>query len=137
MLSIIHPFLHSYGTRSLTLNLGLRCNFHWAFIIAGVCEHIIGADFLHHFSILVDIKHHQLSDRLTQLTIQGIITSDTSVSLSLTPREPDNTHVALLRDFPSVTLPHISDCPVKRMVTYHILTTGPPISARPRRLAPE
>ena len=43
----------TYGTRSLTLNLGLRRTFHWAFIIADVIRPILGADFLHHFSLVV------------------------------------------------------------------------------------
>ena len=61
-----------YGTRSLTLNLGLRRKFHWGFIIADVQRPIIGADFLHHFSLLVDIANHQLLDGLTNLRVQGI-----------------------------------------------------------------
>ena len=36
----------TYGTRSLTLNLGLRRTFHWIFVIANVRKPILGADFL-------------------------------------------------------------------------------------------
>ncbi len=78
-----------------------------------------------------------LRDGLTQLAIQGIITSDTSICLTTIPHEPDNEYVSLLCEFLSVTLPHIAEYPVKHSVTHHIRTTGPPISSRARRLTPE
>ena len=37
----------------------------------------------------------------------------------------------------TVTQPEVSDCPVRHTVTHHIKTTGPPVSAHARRLAPE
>ena len=49
----------TYGTLSLTLNLGLRRTFQWVFIIADVQKPIIGADFLCHFGLLVNIKQRQ------------------------------------------------------------------------------
>ena len=57
----------TYGTRSLTLNLGLRCTFRWIFIIADVSKPLLGADFLHHFGVLVDIAHGKLVDTNTHL----------------------------------------------------------------------
>ena len=71
-LSTTHPFLHS--AHGFSLNLGLRRTFCWAFIIADVRRPILGADFLHHFSLLVDVKNHQLLDSVTHLRIQGIVT---------------------------------------------------------------
>jgi cleavage and polyadenylation specificity factor subunit 1 len=135
--AVNHTPITTYGTRLLTLNLGLRRTFRWAFIVADVRTPIIGADFLHHFSLLVDIKHHKLRDGLTQLSIQGIASHDSPISHTPTPHEPENEYVAIFRDFPSITQPHVSDCPVKHVVTHHIQTTGSPTSARPRRLAPE
>ena len=52
----------TYGTRSLTLYLGLRRTFRWVFIIADVKKPILGADFLRNFGLLVDVKHNRLSD---------------------------------------------------------------------------
>ena len=127
----------TFGTRSLTLNLGLRRTFCWAFIIADVRRPILGADFLHHFSLLVDVKNHQLLDSVTHLRIQGIVTLDPPLRPTLCPRDTDDKFAAILRDFPSVTQVHITDHPVQHNVTHHIRTTGPPVSARARRLAPE
>ena len=45
----------TFGTRSLTLDLRLRRTFRWVFVIADVKNPILGADFLRHFSLLVDV----------------------------------------------------------------------------------
>ena len=47
----------TYGTRSLTLNLGLRRTLRWVFIVADVQQPILGADFLSHFNLHVDMTH--------------------------------------------------------------------------------
>ena len=39
--------------------------------------------------------------------------------------------------FPQVTRPSTGSHPIKRDITHHITTTGPPVSACPRRLSPE
>ena len=45
----------TYDMRSLSLELGLRRTFRWVFVIADVKKPILGADFLHHFNLLVDM----------------------------------------------------------------------------------
>ena len=71
-LQAVNNTIATYGNRLLTQNIGLRCAFQWVFIIADVKNPIIGADFLHTYSILVDIAHNRLVDSLTQLQVQGI-----------------------------------------------------------------
>ena len=126
--------ISTYGKSLLTLNLGLRRSFPWSFIIAKVQKPIVGADFLQHFGLLVDMRRCQLSDTATHLHIQGILTQDASPSPHVLPKGSDNPYLALLSEFPALT----AVCsPVKHDVTHHIETTGRPVSARPRRLAPE
>ena len=125
------------GKRLLTLNLGLRRSFPWSFIIAKVQKPIVGADFLQHFGLLVDMRRCQLSDTATHLHIQGILTQDASPSPHVLPKGSDNPYLALLSEFPALTAVCSPDSPVKHDVTHHIETTGRPVSARPRRLAPE
>ena len=48
--------ISTFGKRSLTLNIGLRRVFQWVFIIANVHKPMIGADFLCHFGLLVEMK---------------------------------------------------------------------------------
>ena len=127
----------TYGTRSLTLDLGLRRTFRWVFVVANVKHSILGADFLRHFSLLVDMRNHHLVDGLTQLSVQGVICSITSPSPAILPRQATSVYDKLLAEFPTITRPCIADTPTKHDVTHHISTTGPPTTARPRRLGPE
>ncbi len=47
-------------------------------------------------------------------------------------------YTSLLSKFPELTRVHnYHDNPVKHDVTYHITTSGPPVSCRARRLSPE
>ena len=49
--------ISTFGKHSLNLNLGLRRTFRWVFVIANVDIPIIEADFLHHYSLLVDMTN--------------------------------------------------------------------------------
>lgn len=62
--------IETYGFITLSLNLGLRRDFNWKFIIAGVTKPMIGADFLSHLNLLVDLKNKQLRDGTTGLNSQ-------------------------------------------------------------------
>ena len=66
----------TYCVCSCTLNIGLRRAFRWVFIVANVTRAIIGADFLHHFGLNVDIRHRTLADSTTLLHVCGL-SSDT------------------------------------------------------------
>ena len=127
----------TYGRRSLTLNIGLRRSFPWIFVVADIQKPILGADFLRHYKLLVDMKQHQLTDSATHLRVQGIFTSDTSPGPAICPKDPSNPYLELLSEFPVLTQPCSLDNPVKHDVTHHIETVGSPVFSRPRRLAPE
>ncbi|GFW31232.1 retrovirus-related Pol polyprotein from transposon 297 [Trichonephila clavipes] len=84
----------AYGMVRKELNLGLRRPFIWTFIIADVSSPVIGADFLKHFNLLIDLKKKR-------------------------PQQPFfNFQIS---------------------ITWHShhITTGPPVTARPRRLHPK
>jgi len=89
------------------------------------------------FFTLVDIAHNQLTDALTHLHVQGITTTDISPSPAVLSRQPRNEFEVLLSKFPEVVQPCTKEQPLKHNVTHHITTTGPPVSARFRRLPPE
>ena len=59
--------IRTYGQRSLTLDLGLRRSLPWIFIIADVKKPILGADFLRHYGLMVDMHKHKLTLSLKQL----------------------------------------------------------------------
>lgn len=57
--------INSYGTRTLTVDLGLNRQFNWLFLIADVTSPIIGADFLAHFNISVHLSAKIINDQTT------------------------------------------------------------------------
>jgi cleavage and polyadenylation specificity factor subunit 1 len=126
----------TYGTRSLTLNLGLRRSFPWLFTLADVNHAIIGADFLRHFNLLVDLRNRSLIDAVTHLRIHGI-TSTLPVLSPVYAALPPTPFTKILQEYPDITRPTTKQPAVNHNVAHHIVTRGPPCSARPRRLPPE
>lgn len=63
--------IRTYGKKILAINFGLRRQFDWQFVIADVTRPIIGADFLSHYGLLVDLKNKRLIDEVTKLDIAG------------------------------------------------------------------
>ncbi|KAL1448593.1 hypothetical protein WDU94_009822 [Cyamophila willieti] len=127
--------IHTYGTLSLTLNLGLRRDFTWQFVVADVAKPIIGADFLAHYNLLVDIRNQRLLDGTTHLTSQGRVTECNIPSIK-TVSTSTRFH-QLLQQFPEITRPEGTPGNIKHNTRHFIkITPGPPVSSRPRRLAP-
>ena len=126
----------TYGKWFLNLNLGLRRPLPCIFVIAEVQKPIIGADFLQHFGLLVEMRKQQLTDGHTHIRVQGILSMDSSPSPFLFPKSHDNSYLTLLSEFPTLTQISLLDIPIRHNVTHHIQTVGPPVSACPRRLAP-
>ena len=63
---------------------------------------------------------------------------DPSSSSVFTPKNTSVPYLTLLFQFPTLTpVCSPADSPIKHDATHHIITSGPPVSARPRRLAPE
>ncbi|UYV78910.1 hypothetical protein LAZ67_17000240 [Cordylochernes scorpioides] len=107
--------IHTYGERHLELDLGLGRLFRWPFIIADVGVSIISADFLRHYGLTVDLRNHRLSDQVSSLHSIG--------QVSPSPLQ-----------FPELTSQNLVKSPPRHSVTHHIVTKGPPIAAKPRRL---
>ena len=125
----------TYGERSLTLDVGLRRACRWIFILADISTPILGADFLHHFGLLVDVRNLKLIDSTTNLSVSGILSSSPSISPMFVKADGQAPYKHLLDQFPDISRPVYKDAAIKHSVTHHIETRGPPASARPRRLA--
>ena len=126
----------TFGTRSHTLNLGLRRTFHWVFVFE-ISIPNLGANFLLTFGLLVHLKRNKLVDTTTSLVVQGIRAQEISLSPTLLPKKPANEIEAILAEYPVVTQPSNMVISPKHAVTHHISTMGPPVTGRTRRLAPE
>ena len=128
--------ISTFGEKSMTLDIGLRRSFRWIFIIADLPFPILGADFLAHFGLGVDVQLRKFIDTTTSLSLNGI--QSTTVSPRSVFHFPASTpYTDLLRKFPNISCPCYNNFSVKRSVTHHIRTTGPSVFCRPRCLAPE
>ena len=126
-----------YGTRLLELDFGLRRSMRWTFTVADVSHPIVGADFLAHFGLLVDLKHRCLRDTFTSLVTKGQVQATSCVSYSWvvsTGTEIDD----LLAEFKDVSQPNPNALKVKADagVFHYIETTGRPVTEKARRLPP-
>ena len=132
--------IRTYGRRMLTLDLGLRRALSWPFIIADVHHAILGADFLIHSGLLIDMQHRRLVDSCTTLCISGEVCAAAVHSVAahgLTDGEMQarRGYDELLVEFEGITRPGGQHATLQGETVQHAIhTTGPPIYERPRRL---
>ncbi|PZC82925.1 hypothetical protein B5X24_HaOG209368 [Helicoverpa armigera] len=118
---------------------GRRCpvpqDFLWSFIVADVKTSILGADFLRHFKLLVDLDKKKLVDKVTLLAIDALEVSTSTESVHIV--SSNQLYYDILKQYPDVLRPMSLKQPPKHDVVHHIETTGPPLYARPRPLPPD
>jgi cleavage and polyadenylation specificity factor subunit 1 len=125
----------TYGTSLINLDLGLRRVFKWTFVIADVSSPIIGADFLKHTGLLVDIQRKRIIDPLTSLFSIGKISNCPIISLTKIDQSQLLPEISqLLSKFSELTRDNLKVHAVKHDVTHRLDTNGPPISYKARRL---
>ncbi|GFW65381.1 transposon Tf2-8 polyprotein [Trichonephila clavipes] len=125
----------AYGMVRKELNLGLRRPFIWTFIIADVSSPIIGADFLKHFNLLIDLKKKRLVDVETSLFTFCVFSN--IVQPSILTVDANISFKNILSECPDLSNPSLISKSVSHGTVHHIITTGPPVTARPRRLHPK
>jgi cleavage and polyadenylation specificity factor subunit 1 len=123
----------NYGIKILTLDLGLRRAFQWPFIIAKIDKGIIGADFLNKFQLVIDINKRKLIDGITNLSIQGTISSIMEQT-SITTLNKSSPYYDLLSSYSDITTPNLTVKNVKHDIKHHIITEGPPVYTKARQL---
>jgi transposase InsO family protein len=104
-------------------------------VVADVTQPLIGADFLSHFGLLVDCKNNRLLDAVTSSAPAQAASSQTpSVKVISGVSSVDT----LLSEFPDLIRPTGVQREVRHNTIHHIRTTpDPPVTCRPRRLAPD
>lgn len=127
--------IKTFGERALTLNVGLRRPIHWSFCVADVPYAILGADAIHKYGLVVDLKRGRVTDPTTGCESVGYfapapVTSVTTIS--------ENTRfTAILKRFPELMGSPSNRSAAKHEVRHYISTTGPPSVERVRRLCAE
>ncbi|GFU51435.1 transposon Ty3-G gap-Pol polyprotein [Trichonephila clavipes] len=125
----------AYGMVRKELNLGLRRPFIWTFIIADVSSPIIRADFLKHFNLLIDLKKKRLVGVETSLFTPCVFSN--IVQPSILTVDANINFKNILSEYPDLSNPSLISKSASHGTVHHIITTGPPVTARPRRLHPK
>ncbi|GFS95879.1 retrovirus-related Pol polyprotein from transposon opus [Nephila pilipes] len=122
--------ISTHGQQLVTLDLGLRRVFKWPFIIAAVSQPIIGADFLRHYGLLVDIRHGRLVDSLTKLQAQGTVQQGNNSAIKAI-----NGNIKfhrLFAEFPSLVEAVSTPRKLNHEMKHSIIKRGPPVFSKPR-----
>lgn len=127
--------IKTYSTKFVSTDLGLRRKLTWNFLVADVSYALIGADFLAHFGLLVDLRNKILIDSTTNLQSRGSVMT-TSIH-SITTVNVNHPFHDLLVEFRQVTQPTTMRSTVNHEVSHHIVTKGPPVASKARRMHPE
>ena len=128
--------IHTYGNCKRVVDVGLKREYSWTFIVADVQQPIIGADFLIHYNLLVDLRSRCLRDMRTGLAIAASLSSNKPLSSNRVDTV-QNLYTKLLGQFLELTRPTTKGETVKHGITHKIVTKGHPVFARPRRLPPD
>ncbi|KFD60049.1 hypothetical protein M514_27768 [Trichuris suis] len=123
-----------HGSKTLTVHFDVLPPAKWTFIVANVETAIIGADFIHHHRLVVDLANsHVFQSR------ERIDEALGNTAAVVTVKK--DKFAELLKGFVETQGQYGPEAERKRNQLEHfqhtIETTGPPVFARPRRLQPE
>ncbi|ROT83192.1 transposon Ty3-G gap-Pol polyprotein [Penaeus vannamei] len=126
-----------YGERSETLALtgAPSQRFQWIFLVADVPQPIIGADFLEHYGLSVDLQGKALIHQSGARTLTAPTLVSAPLIYTVFPRSC--TYKNILREFPALSKPINWANQPRDEVRHHIVTHSPPAHSRCRPLAPD
>lgn len=127
--------IDTFGSNCLELDLGFRRPIVWNFCVAAVPFPIIGADILSKFDLLIDLNRRRLIDNITGVYVSASVKAAPCISASLI--NPGCKYANLLLEFTKIVGTQNATPLEPHGVFHHIITTGPPVAERARRLAPE
>jgi len=129
--------IKTYGSRQFSLHLNNK-TYKWNFVIANVSRPIIGADFLRHYDLLVDVARKRLIHARSFQVFDGKASEFKSTCLSaVRTGTSNNVYEQLLSNYPKIMDPIFTTQVPTHSVEHHVITTGPPVFSKPRRLSPQ
>ncbi len=132
------PTAHTLCPPAVLSFLSFGRQFTFPFVLAPVAHPILGADFLAHHRLLVNLYNHQV---LQSSTLEPLPTSATA-ALLLSPFVAQLQTMpppirSLIAEFPTVFNSALQSARPNHGVQHHIQTTGPPVFTKTRRLDAE
>lgn len=129
--------IRTFGTKLCNFDLNLKRKMPWRAIVANVRTPILGADFLKHYGLLIDLKNRCLIDNKTNNKSFGEVRPVNGYVHDITTVPMSHRYSDLLHEFSDLSRPKTAKDPVQHNIRHTITTKGPPISAKFRRLDPE
>ena len=129
--SVFSRYIRSWGQCSIILTFGQR-RFVWLFRLASVDRLILGADFLAANNLIVDVVRRQLLDAAFSppLPVVAAVLDPTAT----TPTFSNYGEFSkVLQEFPKLVCSDGKGTP-HHGIQHHIITSGPPVYAKARRL---
>lgn len=126
----------THGQQHLDIRIGNR-KYGWNFIVADVTLPLLGADFLAHYQLLVDIARGRLVD---SGSLAAIPIAAAPEKLALQVIDVSDDFAQLRNSYPDVFKPELRQqpqIPAKHGIYHHIKTSGSPVYSRFRRLSPD
>ena len=128
--------IKTYGRSSINLRLAGN-DFTWNFVVASVQQPLLGADFLAHFNLLVDIAGRRLLSSDTFSTLPLLLTGGNSqINSSVYLAGPYSFFFDEFKDVFRAELKQVPGASARHGIFHHIGTNGPPVHSRFRRLPP-
>ena len=127
--------INTWGKRSITLEIKPKQVFTHEFYLADVTRPILGADFFVTHELIIDLKNKRLLS-MDNASV-SLKSSDSPMTLAGLSVHPNNAYSELLQQFPELLTPRFDSTVNKHDVEHHIITHGPPVHARARRLHEE
>ena len=126
--------IKTYGKRTVTIELPVG-RFRWTFVLANVSKPLLGADFLRANFLLIDMQHYRL------VNARSFTSTPLCKTNILAPRlnaiSTSTNAYAQLAEFSQISTPQFFQIQPKHNVQHFIVTQGPPVHSRARRLSPE
>ncbi len=130
--------IKTYGSKSITLNLGLRRPIRWIFVIADVQSPIIGSDLLKKHDLLIDFKNSKITDNLSNISVNTIVVSQKLDAPSIRALSSITVYHQLIHEFPDILdVSSIKSSFKKHNVQHRIVTNCQPLFSKARRLSPD
>ncbi|GBN30900.1 Transposon Ty3-G Gag-Pol polyprotein [Araneus ventricosus] len=104
-------------------------------VIANVSKPIIGADFLKHYGLLIDLKNSCIRDPLTKFSSKGIVIENEDKNITFISSSAKFHDI--LNAYKDIMCPYPSSPKPKHNTVHRIITNGQPVFSRPRRLNPK
>ena len=123
------------GSRAVTIDLP-QGKFKWTFVVANVAQPLLSDDLLRAHSLFSGCEASACS-KFTVFLLAILWRKPPGLPPQLNALcLEQNVFAQLLAQFPQITTPHFCKKVAKYETVHHIVTKGPPIHARPRRLSP-